>query len=489
MAQSLRSARISSLRWRLLRTVCIAGLLGLALNGVVSYRQAQHEAEELMDGHLAQSARLLLALVRDNEGRLPELATRLATIDSERNSIYEPQLEFQVGAADGSLLLRSEHAPSMPMSHQLGYTVIEHDGQPWRMLTLAAKQGDYRVQVGQSIELRDRAALEVAGQTVLPIALLSPLVLLLLYGSVRRGLKPLDDLAADVASRSPEKLEPLASRSVPLEAQPLVSALNRLLFRLRDALGNERRFTADAAHELRTPLAVVKIQAQVAQLTSDPADRSHALDQIVAGADRAARVLDQLLRLARLDPLARLPKTDDIDLGELVSEVIVEFRRCQNTSRITGQTSDPSLFVRGDRELLQIVLRNLVDNAFRYTPPDTPITIFARQDNGGLLLGVADQGRGVPDDELPRLVERFYRGRDVSSEGSGLGLAIVQRISELHGARFEAENLPAGGFAAQLRWPCRPPTSLTDGSLGQESCRLVTSEGTDQQAKLPSAAR
>ncbi len=464
MPHLLPGAGISSLRWRLLRTVLIAALLGLALSGGLSYRLAQHEAEELMDGHLAQSARLLLALVRDNGGELRELAMRLATIERERSNIYEPQLEFQVGSADGSLLLRSEHAPRMPMSGRLGYAVIEHDGRPWRMLTLASKQGDYRVQVGQSIELRDRAALEVAGQTVLPIALLSPLLLLLLYGSVRRGLKPLDDLAADVASRSPEKLEPLASGSVPLEAQPLVSALNLLLFRLSHALDNERRFTADAAHELRTPLAVVKIQAQVAQRTGDPADRQHALDQVVAGADRAARVLDQLLRLARLDPLARLPRADPVDLTELVRTFVSEPGDVNELDQIEGETEAFPLIVRADRELLHIVLRNLVDNALRYSPPGTPITIFARHDDGSLSLGVADRGPGVPADELPRLAERFYRGRDVSAEGSGLGLAIVQRIAELHGACLEVENLATGGFLARLRWPPRAPTGANGAS-------------------------
>jgi two-component system sensor histidine kinase QseC len=458
MPNSLQCARLQSLRWRLLRTVCIAALLGLALSGLMSYWQAQHEAEELMDGHLAQSARLLLALVRDNENHLADLATRLATVRSNEDNLYEPPLEFQIGRADGSLLLRSEHAPAAPLSAAPGYSIIEHDGQPWRMLNLEASSGDYRVQVGQAIELRDRAALEVAGQTVFPIALISPVLLLLIYYSVRRALKPLDDLAADVASRSPENLKPLASRSAPLEAQPLVAALNRLLFRLRDTLENERRFTADAAHELRTPLAVVKIQAQVAQLTADRNDRQHALSQVLAGADRASRVLEQLLRLARLDPLASLPNPGEIDLAELARRVIAETNRGLDTRTIRLKAGDSPLLVSGDAELLEIVLRNLIDNALRYTPSDSTITVFARRQNGELSLGVADDGPGVAPEELPRLVERFYRGREASAEGSGLGLAIAQRIAELHAARFEVENLSGGGFEARLRW-CRSPVA------------------------------
>jgi two-component system sensor histidine kinase QseC len=457
MADSLQCTRLQSLRWRLLRTVCVAALLGLALSGLMSYWQAQHEAEELMDGHLAQSARLLLALVRDNESHLADLAMRLATVRSNQDNLYEPPLEFQIGRADGSLLLRSDDAPLTPLSAAAGYTIIEHDGQPWRMLNLATT-GDYRVQVGHALELRDRAALEVAGQTVLPIALISPILLLMIYYSVRRALKPLDDLAADVASRSPENLMPLANRRAPLEAQPLVSALNRLLFRLRDTLDNERRFTADAAHELRTPLAVVKIQAQVASLTTDADDRRHALTQVLVGADRATRVLEQLLRLARLDPLARLPNPCAIDLDELARRVFAESLRNVDGRTLRLATDDPPLTVSGDAELLEIVLRNLLDNARRYTPLDSTISLFARRRNGELVLGVADDGPGVATEELPRLAERFYRGREASAEGSGLGLAIAQRIAELHDARFEVENLAGGGFEARLRW-CRPPDS------------------------------
>ncbi|TXG78372.1 MAG: two-component sensor histidine kinase [Rhodocyclaceae bacterium] len=460
MPKSLQCARVQSLRWRLLRTICIAALLGMAFTGMLSYWQAQHEAEELMDGHLAQSARLLLALVSDNESHLADLAQRLSTARSDQSNLYEPPLEFQIGRADGSLLLRSEQAPSTPLSMTAGYTDVEHDGDAWRMLNMASSSGDYRVQVWQSMTLRDRAALEVAGQAVLPIALMSPLLLALIYASIRRSLKPLDDLAADVAARSPENLQSLANRNAPAEAQPLVAALNRLLYRLRDTLDNERRFTADAAHELRTPLSIVKVQAQVAQLCAGN-DRQHALAQIVAGADRAARVLEQLLRLARLDPLTGLPNPGELDLCQLLRQAVADSRERETARPLRLQLCAPSLPIEGDAELLQIVVRNLLDNALRYTPPATAITLFARQRDGETTMGVADEGPGVAEEDLPRLVERFYRGREAGAEGSGLGLAIVQRIAELHGARFEVENLAAGGFEARLRWRRLSPPPAT----------------------------
>ncbi|WP_300453960.1 ATP-binding protein [Accumulibacter sp.] len=456
MPKPVPCRRVQSLRWRLLCAVCVAALLSLALSGLLSYRQAQHEAAELIDGHLAQSARLLLALVRDNEDHLADLAARLANVRSDGVNVYEPPLDFQVGRADGTLLLRSADAPNTPLPLRTGYSEVEHDGRPWRMLNLLAPSGDYRVQVSLAVALRDRAALEVAGQSVLPIALISPLLLLSIYYSIRRGLKPLDDLAAEVAARSPENLEPLANRRAPSETQPLVAALNRLLPRLRDALANERRFTADAAHELRTPLAIVKIQAQVAQLSRVDDDRQHALRQIVAGADRATRVVEQLLRLARLDPLARLPNPVELDLAEVARQGVADLHPVVDSKELRLQIDASPLSVTGDAELLQIALRNLLDNALRYTPPASTITVFARRDKDALLLGVADDGPGVPPLELPRLVERFYRGREANAEGSGLGLAIVQRIAELHDARCEVENLAAGGFEVRLRWNGSP---------------------------------
>lgn len=439
-----------SLRRRLLQAVCIVELFALTLCGAFSYRQAQHEAEELMDGHLAQTARLLLALVRNNESHLTDLAMRLTRLQGS-TSRYEPPLEFQIGRADGTLLVRSEHPPQTSLSIEPGYSILEHDGHLWRMLTLAAESGGYRVQIGQSVRLRDLAALEIARTTVLPIALIAPISLFLIYLSIRRGLKSLDDLAAEVGARSPENLRPLVSTHTPTEVRPLLAAFNRLLGRLGAALASERRFTADAAHELRTPLAVLKVQAQVAQLSRREEDRQHAVEQIVAGVDRATRVVEQLLRLARLDPLAGLPHSGDVDLHALIEEVYAETRQDARHRRVRCHLVEGPLTARGDAELLKIALRNLLDNALRYTPPGSAIDLFTRREHGNWLIGVADNGAGVAPDDLPHLVERFYRGRRASGEGSGLGLAIVQRIAELHEAHFEAENLVGGGFEARLR--------------------------------------
>lgn len=445
------AVRVRSLRWRLLGAVCAAVLLLWLLTGLLSYNRAQHEAEELMDGALAQTGHLLMAILHDNEDDLHELAARLATVRGAADNIYEPPLEFQIGRGDGTILARSEAAPRLPVLGVAGYSDIHRKDGAWRVLNVVSGDGRFRVQVAQSIALRDRAALEVAAQTVLPVALLSPVLILLIYLSVLRGLRPLDRLAGEVTARSADNLAPLPDGDVPTEALPLVGAINRLFRRVAHALDNERRFTADAAHELRTPLAGLKVHTQVARLCREDARRDHALQQIERAADRATRLVEQLLRLARLDPLSTLPEPGIVDLRMLVYDAVTATCEAGSAdSHPIGQRLPPGpCLVAGDADLLQIALRNLLDNALRYTPAEARIEVVLENDGETLNLAVLDNGPGVPADTLARLGERFFRGNS-SIEGSGLGLAIVARIMTLHGGRLALENRPGEGFRAVL---------------------------------------
>jgi len=443
--------RVHSLRWRLLAAIGLVVLTTWLLTGWFSYTKAQHEAEELMDGSLAQTARMLLAIIHDNEDDLVELTGRLATVRGAED-IYEPPLEFQIGRGDGSILARSLDAPELPILGVAGYSdIIRHD-ESWRVLNAASGDGLYRVQVAQSIVLRDRAALEVAIQTVLPLVLIVPLLILFIYLSITRALRPLERLAGEVAARTPDNLAALPEQRIPTEAQPLVKAINRLFIRVGRTLDNERRFTADAAHELRTPLAALKIQAQVALLSGDTPVREHALQQIANGVDRAGHLIDQLLRLARLDPLNAPPENQAIDPRRLIDECIAAVRQVHPESTpILAELPATPQAISGDASLLDIALRNLLDNALRYTPVGSTIRIVLRQTGGTCSLQVSDNGPGVPAAALERLGERFFRGGQAAGNGNGLGLAIVARIVELHGATLLAENLPQGGFSVTLR--------------------------------------
>lgn len=441
-----------SLRWRLIATICGAMLLIWLVTGWLSYSRARHEAEELLDGSLALTGHLLLAIMQDNEAQFADLVSRLATVRGARDDIYEPPLEFQVGRGDGAILARSFDAPELPILGVPGYSdIIRHD-EAWRVLNVISADGRYRIQVSQDISLRDRAALEVAGQTVLPLLVILPLLILLIYFSVRGGLRPLDRLARDVSARTPDNLAPLSGRGVPTEARPLVTAINRLFTRVGHALDSERRFTADAAHELRTPLAALKVQTQVALRSRDAPMRDKALQQINCGVDRAGHLVEQLLRLARLDPQQRLEKPVSVSLQVVIREAMgmVTGAAGHVDRRVVEALPDVDVAVLGDPELLRIAVRNLLDNAVRYTRAGDSIRIALQRTRDEVTLAVQDSGPGVSEEVASRLGERFFRAGDSSTEGSGLGLAIVARIAELHGARLSAGNHAEGGFVARI---------------------------------------
>lgn len=452
----MTTARIGgSLRWRLLRAASVASILVIVVTGLIGYFMASHEAEELMDGHLAQEARLLMALTRSRDLNLEDLRQQLQYIETEPRDSYEPKIEFQIGDASGTILLRSEGAPRIPVLGAVGYSEIEREGVAWRIFNLSAPELPYRVQVAQTLQIRERVAVEVATQVVWPLAIILPALILLLYYAVRRGLLPLEELAAEVSRFTPDSIQPLSDDRAPQEARPLVLAINRLLARLTVTLEGERRFTADAAHELRTPLAALKVHSDVALASEEPEVREHALRQVRRGVNRAGHLVEQLLRLARLDPLAGLPQPRRFDLVQCVREEAAHDggQGLSSDPALVFEWPDTALPITGDPALVGIVLRNLLDNAQRYSPAGTAVTVRLYGQAGSAVLEVLDRGPGVTDDELRRLTERFFRGSSPGAEGSGLGLAIVRRIAELHGAELSIANREGGGLRARLVFP------------------------------------
>ena len=293
---------------------------------------------------------------------------------------------------------------------------------------------------------------EIAEHLAKPLLIAFPLLALLLVIAVTLALRPLRRLADEVAARAPEHLEPLPTEGALTEVRPLIDRLNRLFAGMGRALENERRFTADAAHELRTPLAAIKAQAQVAQSPDDLAAQQHAVRQIVLGCDRATHLVEQLLTLARLDA----PKQNSfvtVDLHSVASEVLssVAGAAVQRGSTLTLTGEAGICMLQGDPVLLRVLLRNLVDNAVRHTPAGTEICVGMARDEHQLHLWVHDNGPGIASDEGQALMQRFYRATDALGEGSGLGLSIVQRIAELHGAEFTlGPRVGIGGTAAKI---------------------------------------
>ena len=301
-------------------------------------------------------------------------------------------------------------------------------------------------------EERNEVAGEIAGQLLKPMLFALPALAVLLVIAIGFALRPLHRLARDVAARTPDRLDPLPTETLPTEVAPLVTRLNSLFADIMRALENERRFTADAAHELRTPLAALKAQAQVALASVDAAERQHALTQILVGCDRATHLVAQLLTLARLD--ADTPQQmHDVALRPIAEEVLAMSAGEAIEHRCDLVLHDGDAHVRGDALLLQVLLRNLVDNALRHSG-GTQIDVSITRHASHAVLTVSDNGRGLAKDEHSHVQQRFHRSASTDSgddtAGSGLGLSIVRRITELHGGTLDIGSPDSGKGVALL---------------------------------------
>lgn len=304
-------------------------------------------------------------------------------------------------------------------------------------------------------EAREEIAETLGEALVWPLAAALPALALAIWLGVGAGLRPLRELRAQLARRGAADLSPLDAASAPQEIEPLVAELNRLFARIGETMGRERRLTADAAHELRTPLAVLSTQAQVARRASSAAARDEALDALVAGAARAARLIEQMLTLARLEAGQPAERAQRVTLRELARQALAEAapRAIEKNLDIALEEGPPGE-IEGHPALLAVLLRNLVDNAVRYTPAGGRVRVAVRETQSAVELEVSDNGPGVPPGELARLGERFHRLAPAGESGSGLGLSIVQRIAELHRGRVRFAPGPgAAGLSVGVQFP------------------------------------
>jgi two-component system sensor histidine kinase QseC len=437
------------LRRRLLFLLSGTVLAAWLATAAFTYFDAREEIGEMLDAHLAQSAGLIAAqleheLEDEHGAKVP------------RQYKHERKIAFQVWDRKDRLLLRSASAPASRLqSRSEGYGDAVIDGKRWRIFSRWDESRHYLVQVGERYELRDELAESVASHLLHPLYFALPALALLIWLAVGAGLAPLAGVAREVGRRAPDNLAPLDEASAPREISPLIGALNALFDRLRTSLEQERRFTADAAHELRTPLAAVKTQAQVAIGATADAERTRALANVVAGTDRASRLVEQLLVLARLDPQTALPPGQTVDLQALAQQGVAESAPAAAGKGIeVGLAPGAAAPVAGDAVLLAVLLRNLLDNAVRYTPPGGEVEVSVRPVDGGVSLTVVDNGPGIPEAERGQVFERFHRVLGSGEAGSGLGLSIVRRIADLHRAGVSLEAGPGGrGLRVEVSFP------------------------------------
>ncbi|WP_020393724.1 ATP-binding protein [Thiolinea disciformis] len=422
-----------SLRNRLLILVLGAVSLVWAAAAIFTYYDARHELNEILDAHLAQSATLLAA----------QFAEELDDIDTEHVPLlhkYSRRVAFQVWE-EGKLRLHSENAPSEPLAtKQEGFSDSTIRGQNWRVFSthLQHEDEELALYVAELREVRNELARHVARNLIVPLLIALPILGLLLWFAVRASLRPLVSLTQAVAKRQPENLTDLTI-DAPKEVTPLVERLNHLFQRTRNLIANERRFTADAAHELRTPIAGIKAQVQVAQAADNLAERQRAMQQALQGCHHATHLIEQLLTLARLESTANVA-WQTVDLHALAAKVIAERAPEAWQQQVWLELhAECACAVQGLPALLEVLLNNLIDNAIRHTPPQTRVKIKVVCTGEEACLEVCDNGTGVAADELEKITQRFYRPADSLTKGTGLGLSIVQRIADIHHAQLKLE--------------------------------------------------
>jgi two-component system sensor histidine kinase QseC len=441
-----------SIRWRLL--ALLLAVLVPVWGGAVFLLQyhARREVARLLDTQLAQLAVQLVVSTRHeiDEDDLKHL---------ERNVIpaIDPCLTVQVWSRDGRLLARTDGAPLYPLlpAASLGYADVVREGVRWRALAVTDPERGDRVDVAQCSEERQAAIGGMIVRVLTPLLWALPLLVGLLWLGIGGGLAPLGRLARELAARDHRRLDPIPAEEVPREVMPLVQSLNDLFRRLDAAYLQQRRFTADAAHELRTPLAGIKTQAEVAVRSTTEPERRKALEQVLQGVNRAVHLVRQLLVLARIDREATDLVFSNPDLHRLAVSVLSEATPSALSKGVELELDGEGPFpVRGNADLLAILLRNLVDNAIRYTPRGGYVLAKVDAEAGAVRFTVADSGPGIPPEERERVFARFYRVAGGAPDGSGLGLSIVQRIAELHGANVQLRGRDEDpGLLVEVRFP------------------------------------
>ena len=433
-----------SLRARLLWFLLAAIVLAAGIQGFVAYRTVLTEADDIFDHHMQQMALSLRA-------GLPPTGTVGGL------GVGEENFEFivQVWSLDGSRIFESAADARLPQRAVLGFSNVQARGTTYRVFSL--QTGALVIQVAQDMRARRRMAGTLALNTIGPIAIAAPLLMLVVWWVVSRSLAPVARVRRQVAAREADDLSPLSDADLPEEVRPLVQELNLLFERVRRAFEAQKHFVADAAHELRSPLAALKLQVQGLQRAPDEVTRTLAVTRLSAGIDRATRLVEQMLALARHEASAAAgAQREAVSLDEVTRLAISDIVAAAQARGIDVGIvrADAPATVQGQPEALRTLVRNLLDNAVKYTPAGGQVDIAIRDEAGAVALSVDDSGPGLPEDERARVLDRFYRSGEPQAPGSGLGLAIVKSIADLHGATLSlARSASLGGLSVVLGFP------------------------------------
>lgn len=441
--------------------------LSIAFTHYFANNVANYPYDQALREHVAAIARQVKLVDGKVLLTLPASARALLRAD-ETDSVY-----FHVITRDGKLLAGDKDLPlpekggeDRALAGEIYLRDGEFNGQELRFAyTYLADSGMPKgqwliVEVAETTEKRTQLANKIVASVILPQFIIIPLAVMLVWFGLSRGLRPLTRLRNTIETRDPADLSPIATRRVPEELEPLVEAFNEMLERMKKNVGAQQRFVADAAHQMRTPLTGLKTQAQFAMRETDPQALRHALRQIATGVDRAGRLVNQLLTLARTEGNEPAQQQQEpLDLAQLAREVVEEWVIIALEKQIDlGFESSGPAMISGNAFLLRELAKNLIDNALRYTPSAGHVTCRLLVTYQQVTLEVEDDGIGISEDHAELVFERFYRVDDATTEGSGLGLAIVQEIAQQHEARASLRPNPRGkGSVARVVFPAWHP--------------------------------
>jgi two-component system sensor histidine kinase QseC len=409
------------------------------------------QVERVLDARLMEAGRMVSSMVARQEIE-PNLSGALtADLPAHLHSAYDRQLSCQIWSLKGVLIGRSDAAPDQELSkHADGISETVIDGKQWRVFAITNTDLGVRVLIGDNLRIRDSLVNDVIRGLLLPALLILPALAMLIWLSVRRGLEPLRKIAGDLETRQASDLRPIEGVQTAKEIVPVLQSLNGLFARVASLRERERNFTAFAAHELRTPLAGLKTQAQVALASEDRTIRDQALRQIVVGVDRTGRLVRQLLDMSALEAFDQDERRNSVQPAAILRMLATELAdRTKNvTVEVSPELDAAELSI--EPELFTLAARNLMENAVSHSLPGGVVRCHLGDVSEGQRVVIEDDGPGIPSEELPRVTERFFRGRNKTPVGSGLGLAIVELALGRGGWRLQLQNREIGGLRAVI---------------------------------------
>lgn len=431
-----------SLRLRLLLLLGTAILAATALQFIVSLRAATQQADKLFDYHMQQ------------------IAFALQDSGFDQRSAYAVQGAEQIGfdfviqiwTEDGARVYQSRPYRALPTQGQLGYSNVLLDNGEWRVY--GTKNDKRVIQVAQKLDTRRQRAVSIALSSAWPIVPIASLLVMAVWWVITSALQPLNRIGRELAGRDPRSLAPISTDGVPREVTSLVAELNSLLERTGQALRSQQEFVTDAAHELRSPLTALKLQLRTLATSRNDIEREQAILRLQGGTERAARLVEQLLTLARQDPLAEPISHAPIQLQRCVGLALADVSALAAAKGVQiAYAPGPDAEVLAEVEDLRVLVRNLVDNAVRYSPTNSTVRIDVDRDESHATLRVTDAGPGIPAQWRPRVFDRFFRVPGTAPTGSGLGLAIARAIAERHRSTLALYDARGGGLEVRVTLP------------------------------------